>query len=126
MQGLRESGVEGRKTVTLKTDHQASKCLILALRASTGYEVQNTSISKSGQYPSSLISLGQVKIAILIVADCVSVCVCTRVHMHTKSCLFATPWTVDFQAPLSMEFSRQEYWSIADSLVREILFPGYL
>ena len=24
--------------------------------------------------------------------------------------LFATPWTVDFQAPLSMEFSRQEYW----------------
>ena len=24
--------------------------------------------------------------------------------------LFASPWTVDFQAPLSMEFSRQEYW----------------
>ena len=25
--------------------------------------------------------------------------------------LFVTPWTVDQQAPLSMEFSRQEYWS---------------
>ena len=25
--------------------------------------------------------------------------------------LFATPWTVDRQVPLSMEFSRQEYWS---------------
>ena len=25
--------------------------------------------------------------------------------------LFATPWTVVHQAPLSMEFSRQEYWS---------------
>ena len=25
--------------------------------------------------------------------------------------LFATPWTVSHQAPLSMEFSRQEYWS---------------
>ena len=25
--------------------------------------------------------------------------------------LFATPWTVAYQAPLSMEFSRQEYWS---------------
>ena len=25
--------------------------------------------------------------------------------------LFATPWIVDCQAPLSMEFSRQEYWS---------------
>ena len=25
--------------------------------------------------------------------------------------LFATPWTVAYQAPLSTEFSRQEYWS---------------
>ena len=25
--------------------------------------------------------------------------------------LFATPWTVDPYAPLSMGFSRQEYWS---------------
>ena len=25
--------------------------------------------------------------------------------------LFETPWTVGLQAPLSMEFSRQEYWS---------------
>ena len=25
--------------------------------------------------------------------------------------LFATPWTLDFQAPLPMGFSRQEYWS---------------
>jgi len=25
--------------------------------------------------------------------------------------LLATPWTVALQAPLSMEFSRQEYWS---------------
>ena len=24
--------------------------------------------------------------------------------------LFATPWTVACQTPLSMEFSRQEYW----------------
>ena len=28
-----------------------------------------------------------------------------------KSCLtLATPWTVAYQAPLSMGFSRQEYW----------------
>ena len=35
--------------------------------------------------------------------------------------LFATPWTVARQAPKSMEFSRQEYWS-------ELPFPspGYL
>ena len=37
------------------------------------------------------------------------VCVCLCV-LVTQSCLFATPWTVAHQAPLSMEFSRQEYW----------------
>ena len=31
--------------------------------------------------------------------------------------LFETPWTVAHQAPLSMEFSRQEYWS-------GLLFPS--
>ena len=25
--------------------------------------------------------------------------------------LFATPWSADYQAPLSIGFSRQEYWS---------------
>ena len=25
--------------------------------------------------------------------------------------LFVTPWTAAYQAPLSMEFPRQEYWS---------------
>ena len=25
--------------------------------------------------------------------------------------LFVTPWTIAYQAPQSMEFSRQEYWS---------------
>ena len=31
--------------------------------------------------------------------------------LASQSCLFATPWTVALQAPLSMEFSRQQYWS---------------
>ena len=31
--------------------------------------------------------------------------------MLSRVRLFATPWTIAFQAPLSMEFSRQEYWS---------------
>ena len=29
--------------------------------------------------------------------------------------LFATPWTVAHPAPLSMEFSRQEYWNMLPS-----------
>ena len=36
------------------------------------------------------------------------VCVC-QLLSHVQ--LFATPWTVAHQAPLSMGFSRQEYWS---------------
>ena len=34
-------------------------------------------------------------------------------EVKSLSCvrLFATPWTVAYKAPLSMEFSRQEYWS---------------
>ena len=28
-----------------------------------------------------------------------------------QSCLFATPWTAAYQAPPSMGYSRQEYWS---------------
>ena len=31
--------------------------------------------------------------------------------MLSHSPLFATPWTIVPQAPLSMGFSRQEYWS---------------
>ena len=49
----------------------------------------------------------------------VCVCVCVCVHACTLLscvCLFVTPWTVAHQAPLSMRFSRQEYWSV-------LLFP---
>ena len=35
-------------------------------------------------------------------------CVCMSSSVMSNS---ATPWTVARQAPLSMEFSRQEYWS---------------
>ena len=36
--------------------------------------------------------------------------------------LFVTPWTVAHQAPPSMEFSRQEYWSGLPFLLQGI-FP---
>ena len=46
---------------------------------------------------------------------CVCVCVCVCVYVHAQMLshiqLFETPWTVAYQAPLSREFSRQEYWS---------------
>ena len=34
-----------------------------------------------------------------------------KVKLLSRVRLFATPWTVAYEAPPSMEFSRQEYWS---------------
>ena len=34
-----------------------------------------------------------------------------KVKLLSRVQLFATPWTAAYQAPLSMGFSRQEYWS---------------
>ena len=34
-----------------------------------------------------------------------------KVKSLSHAQLFVTPWTVAYKAPLSMEFSRQEYWS---------------
>ena len=39
---------------------------------------------------------------------------CMKVKSESEvaqSCLFATPWTAAYQAPPTMGFSRQEYWS---------------
>ena len=48
-----------------------------------------------------------------IVDICMCVCVCARVRTCALSYVqvFAIPWTVDRQIPLSMGFPRQEYWS---------------
>ena len=60
-----------------------------------------------------------------LVSVCVCVCVCVRVCVRACVCvrvcvcvcaqlsltLCDPPWTVACQAPLSMKFSRQEYWS---------------
>ena len=40
-----------------------------------------------------------------------------KVKSLSRVCLFVTPWTVAYQAPPSMGFSRQEYWS-------RLLFPS--
>ena len=43
----------------------------------------------------------------LVEITVVFLCVCVLSHVP----LFATPWTIAHQPPLSMEFFRQEYWS---------------
>ena len=53
-------------------------------------------------------------------AHCLYLCVCVCVCVYARVCSFshsvvsnsfATPWTIAHQAPLSIGFSRQEYWS---------------
>ena len=44
---------------------------------------------------------------IIIKKNVTHMCVCVLSCVQ----LFAAPWTVAHQAPISMEFSRQEYWS---------------
>ena len=38
-------------------------------------------------------------------------CVCRVLSRFSHVRFFVTPWTVAHQAPLSIGFSRQEYWS---------------
>ena len=45
---------------------------------------------------------------------------CTTCH----DWLFTTPWTVDHQAPLSMGFSQQEYWSLLKLMSIESVMPS--
>ena len=37
------------------------------------------------------------------------ICLCAETLSHAR--LFGTPWNAACQAPVSMEFSRQEYWN---------------
>ena len=39
-----------------------------------------------------------------------SLCVSACAHLFSRVQFFATSWTVAHQAPLSLRFSRQEYW----------------
>ena len=71
---------------------------------------------------------------------CVCVCVCMPIHVLLYFCLYlyacvcvcelsvltlCNPWTVACQAPLSMEFFRQDYWSrSALPPSRDLLDPG--
>ena len=49
--------------------------------------------------------------ACVAVCVCVWPCVCVKMKSLSRVRLLATPWTTAYQAPLSMGFSRQEYWS---------------
>ena len=47
-----------------------------------------------------------------------------KVKSLSRVRLFATPWTVAYQAPASMGFSRQEYWSGLPFPSPDLPYPG--
>ena len=55
----------------------------------------------------------QIEVYLTVVLICSSLIInCVLVHsLSVMSNSFETPWTVAHQAPLSMEFPRQEHWS---------------
>ena len=47
----------------------------------------------------------------MLLKTCVCVCVHACVNLSVVSSSLRPSWTITPQAPLSMEFSRQDYWS---------------
>ena len=45
---------------------------------------------------------------------------CAVLSRVSRVRLFANPWTVAYQAPLSMGFPRQEYWSGCHFLLQSV------
>ena len=66
------------------------------------------------------IAVSQLYICLYV---CVCFCVCVQSLSHVQ--LFVTPWIAAHQVPLSMGFSRQEYWSgLPFPPPGELLDPG--
>ena len=65
------------------------------------------SLCPSGHFTTSLLWTGY--LSVFLARECCCCCFCVKSFNHVQ--LFATPWTVAHQAPLSMGFPRQEYWS---------------
>ena len=68
--------------------------------------------SESPQFKSQLFCLGTLCTSYYLNISQLSYFIFEKVKVKSLSCvrLFVTPWTVVYQAPQSMEFSRQEYW----------------
>ena len=55
----------------------------------------------------------------------ISIYIFVHDQLWSHVCLFATPRTVAHQAPLSMKFSREEYWSgLSFPTTGDLPYPG--
>ena len=97
--------------------------------ASLGLTVESACslMSARSQVLFSLAIVISTAMNIVCVCMCVCMCVCAHARTHTQSLshvqLFATPWTVVCQSPLSMRLSQQEYWSGLHFLLQGVSPP---
>ena len=73
------------------------------------------------------LKLNATPVQVFICAVWVCVCLCVYLCSLAQLCLtLCDPWTIAYQALLSMEFSRQEYWSewVAISSSSDLPDPG--
>ena len=91
----------------------ASKMTFSRADASFGAKKTVLLMIKWALHHSTMRSRARARVCVCVcVRVCVCVCVCVCVLSHFSPVqLFVTPWTIARQVPLSMGFSKQEYWS---------------
>ena len=106
--------------------HDSAKRLILTWFKSEIFETTKATVGMGNTWywwyrfgvlwKNKLINLSRVESISFPTSGLTSNYQLSEVKLLSRVWLFATPWTVAYQAPPSMEFSRQEYWSV-------LLFP---
>ena len=82
-----------------------------------------TTILKGKCLPHTAWSIFILKFFIHLKFKCNSVCVCVCVCVCERACaLFVAPWTATRQAPLSVGFSRQEYYRVGCHFLLQGIF----
>ena len=77
----------------------------LFYRARVNFQMKDVPRSRMWVLKPSLMALAFARDGLTLALPVPCACLLSCVQ------LFATPWTAAHQVPLSMEFSRQEYWS---------------
>ena len=90
----------------------SSMCKIF-YRCVVKYLYMNIRHQKQNHKARCLSPEGEIQVCVCVCLCGTHICMCPFSHVQ----LSVTPWTVAHQAPLSMGFSRQEYWS-------ELPFPS--
>ena len=84
--------------------------LIILSKVRDNWEILTQTLHILWEFPFEIVNCSKMenhKSPFILADFCILPFVCMLSHIQ----LFSTLWTVAHQAPLSMEFSRQEYWS---------------